>query len=214
MNPKVSILLFFKEDRGWLDKARDSVYNQDYNGEIQLIQSDKVNHNHSKMNASQNLNALLPFVKGKYVKYLCEDDELTPISIRESVQAMESQVCDVLHGNSINRFVRDDGSHYDKLYQPARTVPTIETIKRGNYIHGGTLMYRSDLFKEGFKFDESLDCAEEMDLNLNLMKNGKIFGYVNKYLYIYRRHEKQKSLGKNVDQAKRAKKIQAIYDRY
>jgi len=214
MNPKVSILLFFKEDRGWLKNARDSVYSQDYDGEIQLIQSDKVNPNHSIMNASENLNFLLSFVKGKYVKYLCEDDELTPISIRESVEAMEKGNYDVIHGNSINRFIQADGSHRDNLYQPRITTPAIESMKRGNYVHGGTLMYRASLFDEGFRFDETLNCAEEMDLNLNLLKHGKSFGYVNKYLYIYRRHEKQKSLGKGIDQTARAKRIQAIYDRY
>jgi len=213
-NPKVSILLFFKEDRGWLQNARDSVYSQDYDGEIQLIQSDKVNPLHKTMNASENLNALLPFVKGKYVKYLCEDDMLTSICVRESVEAMEEQGSDALHGNAINRFVTNKG-YSDKLYQPKILMPDVKSIKKGNYIHGGTLFYKSSLFlEEGYCFDESLDCAEEMDLNLKLLTDGKSFGYVNKYLYIYRRHNTQKSLGGDVDQTARAKRIQAIYDRY
>jgi glycosyltransferase involved in cell wall biosynthesis len=212
MNFKVSILLFFKEDRGWLQDAIDSVYSQDYDGNIQLIRSDKMNPNHHKMNASQNLNFLLQFVKGDYVKYLCEDDMLTTVSIKESVKAMQEQGCDVIHGNSINRYMTGE-SYRDELYRPKLTVPTIETLKRGNYIHGGTLMYKAEIFKD-FKFDESLTCAEEMDLNLNLLKHGKKFGYCNKFLYIYRRHEAQKSLGKKVDQSERKQRIQAIYDRY
>ena len=77
MNPKVTILLFFKEDRGWLKDAVASVLNQDYEGDIQLLRSDLYTKDHANLNASENLNALLPFIEGKYVKYLCEDDELT-----------------------------------------------------------------------------------------------------------------------------------------
>ena len=214
MNPKVTILLFFKEDRGWLKDAVASVLNQDYEGEIQLLRSDEWTPEHETMNASQNLNALLPFVKGKYVKYLCEDDELTRGCVRESVKVMEEEGCDVLHGNAINRFTNADGSYNDKKYSPPILTPEVSTMKQGNYVHGGTLFYKASLFKEGYSFDESLDCAEEMDLNLKLLTDGKTFGYCNKDLYIYRRHTKQKSLGSGIDQTARAKRIQAIFNRY
>jgi glycosyltransferase involved in cell wall biosynthesis len=215
MNPKVTILLFFKEDRGWLKDAVTSVLNQDYEGEIQLLRSDIHNpHYHKLMNASNNLNYLLPLIEGKYVKYLCEDDELTKGCVRESVKAMEEQGCDVLHGNAINRFTNADGTYKDKKYSPPITTPEVSTMKQGNYVHGGTLFYKASLFKEGYTFDTSLDCAEELDLNLKLLTDGKVFGYCNQDLYIYRRHTKQKSLGSGIDQTARAKRIQAIFNRY
>ena len=60
----------------------------------------------------------------------------------------------------------------------------------------------------------SLTCAEEYDLNMNLLSKGALLGYCNSTLYLYRRHDEQKSLGKGIDQNARAIKIQAIKDRY
>ena len=212
--PKVSILLFFAKDRGWMQQARESVYNQTYQGEIELLRSDLLNPDHSKMNTSENLNFLIKKAKGKFIKYLCEDDELTPISIEASVEAMLEQGCDFLHGNSINRHTQPDGGYVDKLYYPRLTEPTIPTICEGNYVHGGTLFYKAELFKQGFKFDETINTAEEMDLTMHLLKSGKKMGYCNKFLYIYRRHDHQKSLGKAANQVERAKVHEEIKNRY
>lgn len=198
-----------------MHQARESVFNQTYTGEIELLRSDLVNPDHGKMNTSENLNFLIKKATGKYIKYLCEDDELTPISIEASVQAMEEQGCDFMHGNSINRFMQPDGSHVDKLYYPRLTAPTIPTICEGNYVHGGTLFYKAAMLKEmAFPFDPELNTAEEMDLTLYLLKSGKKMGYCDKFLYIYRRHEGQKSLGKMANQEARAIVHEQIKNRY
>jgi len=71
-------------------------------------------------------------------------------------------------------------------------------------------MYRRDVFDRIGLFDESLDCAEEYDFNLRCFKNKMKLGYTKAFLYYYRRHDNQKSLGKEVDQNIRKRKIQAI----
>lgn len=174
-------------------------------GEIELILSSTPEYN-----ASQNLNIGIRWATGKYVKYLSDDDMLTPNSIRDSVYAMETQQADFLHGRALNRF-----PSHEVEYEPPYRDPSLEQMLEACRTHGGTNFYRRELF-EKFKFDESLWCAEEYDLHLNLKKNGYKFGYCDDVTYIYRRHKDQKSLG-NVSkeyQDKRAAQVKMIQNRY
>jgi glycosyltransferase involved in cell wall biosynthesis len=207
--PKVSIIIPFHKDRGWLQDAIDSVYAQTYTGPIELLRSDKINpETHKDFSVSQNINAALPYCTGEYIKFFAEDDMLTPICIEASVQGMIEQGCDFLHGNTFNLI---DG--VKKPYYPPFQFPTLEQLLSSSFIHGLSLFYKADVLKAR-PFDETLTCAEEMDLNLDLLSQGKKIGYVDKFLGIYRRHKDQKSLGEHVDQAIRLPKVEAIRNRY
>ena len=199
--PKVSIIIPFKEDRGWLNNAIDSVYLQTYKGQIELIESK------SDGNVSYNLNQGIKKATGEYVKYLCDDDLLTPNSIEDSVRAMEGN--DFIHGLAINRFTSGD-----KIQKPRLIMPTLTDMLESNVIHGGSLMYRRDVFERFGLFDETIRSAEEYEFNMRIMQAGCKLGYCNEILYIYRRHDEQKSLGKGIDQAERAIRINAIKDKF
>ena len=199
--PKVSIIIPFKEDRGWLNNAIDSVYLQTYKGQIELIESK------SDGNVSYNLNRGIKKATGEYVKYLCDDDLLTPNSIEDSVRAMEGN--DFIHGLAINRFTSGD-----KIQKPRLIMPTLTDMLESNVIHGGSLMYRRDVFERFGLFDETIRSAEEYEFNMRIMQAGCKLGYCNEILYIYRRHDEQKSLGKGIDQAERAIRINAIKDKF
>lgn len=206
--PRVSIIIPFKEDRGWLNEAIDSVHNQTYKGPIELILSE------GPYRVSANINRAISEVTGEYIKFFAEDDMLTPICIEASVEAMQEQKCDFLHGNALNMFAdRTDP------YFPLLKNPSLQELRQTSMIHGLTLFYKREVVDKmihdrGFWFDESLDCAEEYDVNMWLLAHGFKLGYVNKFLGKYRRHDQQKSLGKDIDQTARAKRIQAIKDRY
>lgn len=211
--PTVSIIIPFNLDRGWLQDAIDSVYSQTYAGPIELLRSDKINPLTYQTNSvSQNINEAFKFVTGDYVKFFAEDDMLTQICIESSLEAIEGY--DFIHGNAFNLFEKENRPQY-----PPNKFPTLEQMIYQNNIHGLTLFYRTEAIrdivkKRGFWFDESLDCAEEYDVNLWLLKNGYKLGYCDKFLGKYRRHSTQKSLGKQVDQTIRLPKIQAIQNRY
>lgn len=200
--PKVTIIIPFKKDRGWLKEAEQSVYNQIYEGKIEMIISQ------SKGNVSRNINAGIEIATGDYIKYLCDDDRLTANSIEDSINGIKG--FDFIHGNAINFF---EGGRVD-VYKPPIRIPTLEQLRDRSMIHGGTLMYRKDVFERFGLFDETLDCAEEYDMNMRILSKGGKLGYVDKSLYFYRRHDAQKSLGKGIDQVGRLKRIQAIKDRY
>ena len=198
---KVSIIIPYNIDRGWLDEAIESVENQTYqNIELILSKSDK--------GVSYNLNQGVKKATGDYIKYLCEDDKLTPRSIELSVEAMKDN--DFIHGNSLT--LHPNGAL--KLYPAPEKIPTLGQMIHANRIHGGTLMYRADVFERFGYFDETLWTGEEYDFNMKIMSKGAKLGYCNAELYIYRRHFQQKSLGKNANQMKRRKAIKQIRNRY
>ena len=213
---KVSIIIYFKEDRGWLNEARQSVRNQRFEGKIELIEAHNPNQN-----ASQNLNDGIRQATGDYIRYLSEDDLLPQYSVYESVNAMIETGADFIHGKAKNFFgypvIYPEGhisfSGRVHLQEPELKYPTLEDMIKNNHIHGGTVFYKGELLKQNL-FDETLDCAEEYDLNMRLLKQGYKIDYCPEFLYFYRRHNKQKSLGHGIDQVERAKKIQAIRDRY
>jgi len=200
--PKVSVIIPFVKDRGWLKEAEQSVYNQIYQGEIELIISQ------SKGNVAKNINDGIEIATGEYIKYLSDDDRLTANSLEDSVKGIKG--FDFIHGNAINFW---DGGRTE-IYRPPVQFPTLERLAQSCIIHGGSLMYRKDVFDRFGMFDETLDCAEEYDLNMRLLSKGCKLGYVDKSLYFYRRHDEQKSLGKKVDQVARIKRIEAIQNRY
>jgi glycosyltransferase involved in cell wall biosynthesis len=200
--PKVSIIIPMKEDRGWLDHAIRSIEEQNYGGDIEVIISQ------SSESVSFNLNQGISKASGEFIKYLCDDDMLTENSIRDSVNAMSTN--DFIHGNAINFFPTGRISHYI----PPIHRPTLQQMVTKNVIHGGTLMYRATVFDKVGLFDETLECAEEYDFNMKCLSKGLKLGYVNSLLYMYRRHDEQKSLGVAVDQNIRSLKIQAIQNRY
>jgi len=222
MSPDVTIVIYYAQDRGYLKEAIQSVTNQRYNGRIQLLKSDLI-EGHENMNASENLNALIRLATGKYIRYLSEDDLLPQYSIHQSVLKLEESECDFLHGNAVNFFgypvIYPEGhisfSGRTEKQAPRILFPDLNDLLKRNEIHGGTVMYRTDVLQDFFQpFDESLTCAEEYDLNMKLLKEGAKIDYVNAITYFYRRHSHQKSLGVNADQSKRAVIVEQIKQRY
>lgn len=202
MLDKVSVIIPYVKDRGYLNEAIKSVECQDYKGEIELILSQ------SNKGVSYNLNRGINQATGTYIKYLCDDDKLTLNSISDSVRVMQGN--DFIHGNAVNFWNNGQRS----LHQPLIKRPTLNDLLTRNHIHGGTLMYRKDVFERFGMFDESLTTGEEYDFNLMLLSKGARIGYCNHFLYLYRRHFEQKSLGRCSNQHERALLIQEIRERY
>jgi len=180
---KVSIIIPYVKDRGYLDEAIQSVKDQTYKGEIELILSQ------SDGRVGFNINRGIEASTGDYVKYLCDDDLLTPNCIADSVIGMDW--FDFIHGNAIDFY--EDGRVQD--HRAKIKHPTLRDMLLFNQIHGGTLMYRRDVFERFGMWDEELWTGEEYDYNMMLLSNGAKIGYVGSNLYKYRRHSEQKSIG-------------------
>lgn len=200
---KVSIIIPYNKNRGWLFECIESVFNQDYQGEIELILSK------SDAGVSENINRGIELATGDYIKFLPEDDMLTPNCISDSVDAI--QYADVIHGNA---YYFTDGKITGN-FVPTTKSPNLAQMIRVNRFHGGTLFYKAEVLKEN-RFNQSLWTGEEYELNLRLISNGYKFAYCDSYLTYNRQHPLQKSIGnKSTEyQAKRAKEIELIKKMY
>ena len=209
----VSVIIGYNHDRGWLNEAVESVKNaQIY--DKKLIEVELIVVHGKNNNIAENLNIGIQAAKGQYIKYLSEDDVLTPNCIEDSLNAFTDDI-DFIHGNSIN--FRQNGKM--ELYKPRHTVFDLKSFlqvlqTKTNFIHGGTLMFKKSFFEKVGLFDTSLKCAEEHELVLRGLSMGMKIGYCNKTLYKYRRHDKQKSLGKGVDQAERMRIVKEIHTKF
>lgn len=176
---KATVIIPYKVDRGWLKDAINSVPKN-----VQLLVSQ------GEGNWPANFNKVFDQVEGEYVRWLHEDDMLTPNSIEYSIRAIEEQGVDFIHGNAYEIFL--NAGRTPGQYIPRITNPTLEDLLRKNIIHSATLMYKRSVFEKLGPMDETLNTAEEYEFNLRCLKAGLRLGYCNTFLAWYRRHPKQK----------------------
>lgn len=204
---KVGIIIPYKEDRGWLNEAKESIARQTYAGEGNI----KAVYSQSDDTAGYNFNKGIEALDDcDLIRYLCEDDRLTPSSIEDSVNYFKTNPdIDFIHSNAINFW---HGTKRREFHHPATENPTLEDMLTNNRIHGGTVVYRARCFDNSNVMNEELWTGEEYEFNMRLLKQGFKLGYMDEITYLYRRHSKQKSLGNPTReyQEKRKKEIEKI----
>jgi glycosyltransferase involved in cell wall biosynthesis len=198
---KVTVIIPFNKDRGYLKHAIDSVKNQTYkNVELILCKS--------KDGVSKNINKGFEYATGDVVGYFAEDDLLCAKTIEHVVNGIGDY--DFIHGKAI-RFDKETNT----IYKPLLKYPSVKDLIKNNYIHGGTCWYKSHVIKEN-RFDESLWTAEEYEYHLRLLSKSYEIGFIDEVIFKYRLHQNQKSIG-NLDkeyQAKRNNVKQLIKNKY
>ena len=175
---RVTIIIPYKEDRGWLKDAVCSVPE-----DVQLILSQ------GDGNWPENFNKALPQAEGEFIKYLHEDDMLTENCIRDSIRTLEQLKVDFIHGDAIELKEKDKS---EIIRRSANKNVTLGSLLKKNTIHSATLMYRREIFDRIGGFDETLNNQEEYEFNLRCLQHGFKIGYCETPLAIYRRHSAQK----------------------
>lgn len=176
---RVTVIIPYKKDRGWLKDAIASVPEG-----VQLLVSQ------GEGNWPANFNKVLDQATGDYIRWLHEDDMLTENSIEDSINAIEEQGVDFIHGNAYEIYM--NAGRIPGKYIPRITEPTVQDLLVKNVIHSATLLYRREVFEQLGKMDETLNTAEEFEFNLRCLKAGFKIGYCNSFLAWYRRHPMQK----------------------
>jgi GT2 family glycosyltransferase len=196
---KITIIIPYKEDRGWLKDAINSVPK-----DVQLILSK------GDGNWPQNFNKVLKEATGDYIKYLHEDDMLTPNCIVDSIRCMKNYEADFIHGNAIE--LSNDSPV--RVYRPTLKLPTLEMLLKHNSIHSATTMYRREVFEKigGFNEDNKYYSFEEFEFNLRVLKAGFKIMYCDSELAFYRRHPKQTI--RTVNQIQRKQYRQELINSY
>lgn len=194
---KVSVIIPYNIDRGWLNEAIESVEKQTHK-DIELILSQSDN------GVSYNINRGIEKATGEFIKFFAEDDLLTPNCIEDSLKAIEGH--DFIHGNAFN-FNKKRPS-LSNTHIPRVQIPSLNDMLVNNVIHGGTLMYRKDVFERFGMFDESLWTGEEYEFNLRIISKGARINYCNKLVFHFRLHEAQKSIGKHTIEYKNKRRAE------
>jgi glycosyltransferase involved in cell wall biosynthesis len=177
----VSIIVPYAYDRGWLREALDSIEDQDYDGQIEVVEVCR------KKPLVDNINFGIMKSTGEYICYLCDDDLLPVTSIRDRVEVIK-QGYDFVHGCAEEMYPKRM-----EFYRPRIEVPTLQDMVFDNVIHGGTVMYRRDCFERWGLFREGLMTGEEYELNMRFISQGAKIGFVDSVCAIYRKHDGQKS---------------------
>jgi hypothetical protein len=197
---KVTVIIPYNIDRGYLKDAIASVPDS-----VQLILSQ------GKGNWPQNFNNVLNQAEGAYIKYLHEDDMLTPNCIEDSVKAIEEQGVDFIHGMAIQH---SQTSGKEEVWTPPVLFPTLQQLCEKNTIHSATTMYRREVFEKVGRFNESdqVKSFEEYEFNIRCLQMGMKIGFCPSTLAFYRRHPDQ--LIKKVSRVKRLANRQEIIKKY
>jgi glycosyltransferase involved in cell wall biosynthesis len=181
--PQVTVIIPYRENRGYLQLAIQSVKTQTYEGDIQLLEMKSNN------TVGENLNNGIVLATGDYITYLCDDDLLPANAIADSVATFIAEPnADFIHGMAHNFL--PDGSY--ALHRPAVLRPKIGDLLKRNHIHGGTVMYRASFFEKYGKYNASLLTGEEFEMHLRALHRGAVMGYCDSVLYHYRMHGLQK----------------------
>lgn len=195
---KVSVIIPYDRDRGYLKRAIKSVKDQTYE-DIELILSE------GPGNCAVNFNNGVRKAKGELIRKLDSDDYLPLDSIEKSVAGMKDY--DFTHGNA---YILSK----DKIvpYISPCKHPTARDLFESSTLHEITVMYRADVFDRFGLFDDSIEQAQTYEFHLRILSKGAKIGYINEYLVYYRRHNDQLSYGSAKDV--RGKVLAKIKNRY
>ncbi len=208
----ISVIIAYKEDRGYLKQCMDSILNQDFGGTFELLmyKGDQI--------FSKNANEAIKKAKGEFIKFVSDDDELLPCCLR------------VLHENSKNQDLIFANAYdlvgEERIENKSLRPLSLKALVLVNTIHGATTLYRrsslekvkveGNVFRENF-LGRIMDTAEEYELHLRMMKAGMKFKYVDEFVALYRRHGEQKGMGKKppeevTERSKFVLEIKRFYD--
>jgi hypothetical protein len=124
--PKVSVIISYKEDRGWLQEAINSVPKW-----CQLIVTQ------GNEGWSKGFNEGLEQATGDYIKYLHEDDMLSENCILDSVKAIEDQKVDFIHGNVIELVMKTGNKN---IWVTKNEFPKLQDMIKKNTMHSASMM--------------------------------------------------------------------------
>ena len=165
----ISVIVPYKEDRGWLNRCILSIENQSYR-DFELIEAK------SDGTLPQNFNWGLRQAKGEFIKMVQDDDWLPPDSLRYLAYGI------VDYPWVIGNVWQECGEPY--IYKPPYTDFISNLAHYG--IHMGSTLYRKDMLDTIGGMDETLTTGEEYDMHLKLLSLGYAPKYIDKEVYHYR----------------------------
>lgn len=181
---KVTIIIPYNVSRGYLGQAVTAAEHQEG---MKLNEDYEVIVQHGDCGVSENINRALKKAKGDYIKLCAEDDVLALGCLNDLYPFAVAGGYDFVCADAYN--FENDKQILDLVQS---VIPaTVANLAERNTIHGGTILYRRDALPE---FNEDYWTGEEYDITLRMASQGCKFGKLNKVVFWYRCHARQKSL--------------------
>ena len=180
---KVSIIIPYVEDRGYLAEAIASCKDQD---DFVLGKDYEIILQQGNYGVSKNINDGVEKAKGEFIK-ICADDDIMTTNCLSSLYEMAKLGFDLVCADSL-RISTDE--HHRGLW-PSILPDTIDELAHFNSLHGGTMLYRKSKMP---RWNEDMWTAEEYDVSLRMAVAGCRFGYVQEIVYCYRIWRGNKSM--------------------
>lgn len=170
--------------------------------------------NHSNYGLAQNCNFCLTQAQGKYIKFLFQDDVLTPNCIAEMVNLAEKnqkiglvfsprKMC-FLEGNESDQNLQNIYQDFQDLHKAWSNLQIIQSgqslLSDPNLFQHpinkigepSTVLIRRTVFETVGLFDSELNQLVDWDMWLRIMSHYKI-GFINQVLSFFRLHVQQKT---------------------
>ncbi len=172
---KVTVIIPYRKDRGWLQEAIDSVPGW---CELVVEQGDA--------NKSILFNRALEKATGEIIKVLDEDDMLIEDGLKMQADALRDY--DIIHANAI---YIDSHGHITGRYIPRVKHPTLQDILKKNTLHNPSMIYRRSVFEALGGYDETLPKSQDYEYHLRCLSAGMTIGYCDSFVVYYRLHQEQ-----------------------
>lgn len=216
----VTVIIMCHKESDYINECIKSVLAQNFKGSLEIILasdgceklvkyadtyniifnlSEKKGKNNS---CSKNINDAVSIATGKFIKIIAYDDFLPESSLRDLYNKADQEKLDFVYANAYEYY---NNSKIVEYKPPFKNIDFEKQLEK-NVIHGGSILFKRIDFLEVGGFDESLEYAEEYDFYFKLLKVGKKFGYLDSFVYYYRRHKDQKGTLSLSDEEKKNKK--------
>jgi len=217
-SPKISVIVPTYNRVGYLKECIESLINQDYpkeDYEIIVVDDGSTDNTQELL---ENYNDLVRWFKkpnngtssarnfgikkarGEYITTLDSDDIALPNRMKDLVNFLESNK-DIAFVHAKEITINKKGErlknvspirHFRKFRDAKKNELTPEYLKKQNYIHAQTTMWRRSIIDKVGLFDEHLLSGEDYDFWLRVSEKNKI-EFLDKEVVKYRWHEKCKT---------------------
>lgn len=150
--------------------------------------------NEVNLGVCKTLNKLIRQCEGQYIKTIASDDMLRASAIKDYVDFMLHNNCDILFANlyivgeNVGYPVTDEEQLRKYYVSPPRISSNLtQQLCSGNFISGASQFFKRSTFDKFGYYDERF-CLEDWEFSLRVSKSGKI-KYLDKVTMYYRMME-------------------------
>lgn len=221
MDKLVSIIVCVYNGERYIEQCIESIYAQTYkNIEVIVINDGSTDRTEqilckykgikyyyqSNMGIGSARSRGLKYCTGEYIAWLDADDIYLENKIEEQVKCLESTGADIVYGNVYlidkdNKILKEIKNEYGIL---SRQNLLAYMLFRNIIPCFPEVMYRRSCF-EGINYTKGMRCDEDYEMFIKLLQKCRII-FMDKGLYLYRRHDKNLTLNQE-EQKKTEKKI-------